>query len=50
VVVSISTASAIKFAEAGIKHHKSGSKENFANPYEVVEGNLEALEKSLNSK
>lgn len=50
VVVSISTASAIKFAEAGIKHHKTGSRENFANPYEVVEGNLEALEKSLNSK
>lgn len=48
VVVSISTASAIKFSEAGIKHHKTGSKENFANPYEVVEGNLEALEKSLN--
>ncbi|MDP3785319.1 MAG: threonine synthase [bacterium] len=46
-VVSISTASAIKFAEAGIKHHKTGRKENFANPYEVVEGNLEALEKSL---
>lgn len=48
VVVSISTASAIKFAEAGIKHHKTGSRENFANPYEVVEGNLQALEKSLN--
>jgi len=45
--VSISTASAIKFAEAGIRHHKTGAKENFANPYEVVEGNLEALEKSL---
>ena len=46
-VVSISTASAIKFTEAGIRHHKTGSRENFANPYEVVEGNLEALEKSL---
>lgn len=46
-VVSISTASAIKFAEAGIRHHKTGSREDFANPYEVVEGNLEALEKSL---
>ncbi|MDP3762548.1 MAG: threonine synthase, partial [bacterium] len=46
-IVSISTASSIKFAEAGIRHHKTGSRENFANPYEVVEGNLEALEKSL---
>ncbi len=46
-VVSISTASAIKFAEAGIRHHKTGKKEDFANPYEIVDGNLEALEKSL---
>jgi len=46
-VVSISTASAIKFAESGIRHHKTGSKEDFANPYEILEGNLEAIEKSL---
>jgi len=46
-VVSISTASAIKFAEAGIRHHKTGRPEDFANPYEVVEGDLDALEKSL---
>lgn len=45
--VSISTASAIKFAESGIKHHKTGSKEDFANPYEILEGNLEAIEKTL---
>ncbi|KKT91028.1 MAG: Threonine synthase [Parcubacteria group bacterium GW2011_GWC1_45_13] len=46
-VVSISTASAIKFAEAGIRHHKTGRPEDFANSYEIVDGNLEALEKSL---
>ena len=46
-VVSVSTASAIKFAESGIKYHKTGSKEDFANPYEVIEGNLKAIEKSF---
>lgn len=47
VVVSISTASSIKFAESGIAHHKDGKKEDYANPYEVIEGNVEALEGSL---
>lgn len=47
VVVSISTASSIKFAESGIVHHKNGKKEDFANPYEIIEGNVEALEESL---
>ncbi|MDP3056901.1 MAG: threonine synthase [bacterium] len=46
-VVSISTASAIKFAASGITHHKTGRKEDFANPYEILKGNLEAIEKSL---
>jgi threonine synthase len=46
-VVSISTASSIKFAEAGIMHHKSGKKEDFANPYKVVEGTVDSLEQSL---
>ncbi len=48
VVVSISTASGIKFSEAGIKFHKSGDVENFANPYQIIEGNIKALEDSLN--
>lgn len=48
-VVSISTASAIKFSESGISHHKTGIKEEFANPYEVVEGNMEAIERSFKS-
>jgi len=48
-VVSISTASAIKFAESGIRHHKTGSKEDFANPYEIIKGEIEAIEKSFKS-
>jgi threonine synthase len=47
VIVSISTASSIKFAESGIAHHKNGTKEDFANPYEIIEGNVKALEESL---
>jgi threonine synthase len=46
-VVSISTASGIKFAEAGVAFHSSEGKDDFANPYETVEGNLTALERSL---
>ncbi|MCR4328338.1 MAG: threonine synthase [Patescibacteria group bacterium] len=47
VVVSISTASGIKFTDSGIKFHKNGAKEDYANSYDVVDGNLEALEQSL---
>ena len=46
-VVSISTASGIKFTDAGIKFHKSGSTLHYANPYQIVAGNLRALENSL---
>lgn len=46
-VVSISTASGIKFAEAGIAFHKSGGKDDFANSYEIIQGNLGALESSI---
>lgn len=50
-IVSISTASSIKFAESGIAYHKrqrteSGPNE-FSNTYEIVEGNVSELEKSL---
>lgn len=44
-VVSISTASALKFAEVGIKYHKGGGP--FANPYTIVKGELEDLDASL---
>lgn len=46
-VVSISTASSIKFAESGIGHHKNSTKEDYANPYEIIEGDVESLERSL---
>ncbi len=46
VVVSISTASAIKFTEVGTAFHTK-SKDKLANPYVVVEGDLASLEKSL---
>jgi len=45
VVVSISTASALKFTDAGIDYHKS--KGQFANPYKVVGGTLQDIEASL---
>ncbi|MDB5178344.1 MAG: Threonine synthase [Patescibacteria group bacterium] len=44
-VVAISTASALKFTEAGVKYHQTDGP--FANPYRVVEGSLAALEASL---
>lgn len=44
-VVSISTASALKFTDAGINYHKSDGV--FANPYVVVDGQLADLEASL---
>ena len=49
VVVSISTASAIKFTEAGIAYHKNGAKRAYANPYVKVNGTIQSLEKSLES-
>jgi threonine synthase len=44
-VVVISTASALKFTEAGIDYHKS--KARFANPYQVVGGALQDIENSF---
>jgi threonine synthase len=44
-VVAISTASALKFTDAGIAYHKSGGA--FANPYQVVSGAIDELESSL---
>lgn len=46
VVVSISTASAIKFTEVGTAYHTL-SRDDLANPCVVVEGDLAALEASL---
>jgi len=47
VVVSISTASMLKFTDAGIKHHTKGKLKDFANPYSIVDGALKKLEQSL---
>lgn len=46
-VVAISTASMIKFTEAGLAYHTSGQKNGFANPYVKVGSTLAALEASL---
>lgn len=45
VVVSISTASALKFSESGVAYHKGDGK--YVNSYEVVEGDVNELEKTL---
>jgi len=47
VVVSISTASMIKFTDAGISYHKPHSSGKFANPYVAVGGTIKDLEQSL---
>jgi threonine synthase len=44
-VVAISTASALKFTDAGLEYHKSGGE--YANPYHVVSGGLAELEGSF---
>ncbi len=45
-IVSISTASGIKFSEAGIAWHKSAVDDS-CNPYKVVSGNLHEIEAAL---
>lgn len=49
IVVSISTASGIKFSESGIKHHLEGKIENFANPPKIVNGTVEDIEKVIST-
>jgi threonine synthase len=44
-VVAISTASALKFTDAGIRYHRTGGE--YANPYKVVKGGLQELEDTL---
>lgn len=46
-IVSISTASMLKFTEAGIKHHLNAKLEDYSNPYIKVSGSLDNLESSL---
>ena len=47
VVVTIGTASGIKFAGSGIEHHLKGKTQDFANPPQVLPGNITAIEKAL---
>lgn len=46
-VVSISTASGVKFPESGIKHHLEGRIEDLANPLRIVAGTIAAIEKAI---
>jgi len=47
VVVSISTASGIKFPKSGIEHHLKGDKKDYANPLKVVGGTIEEIERAI---
>lgn len=47
VVVSISTASGIKFTESGVEHHLKGKMEHLANPPKIVRGTIEDIEKAI---
>ncbi|MDP3988447.1 MAG: threonine synthase [Candidatus Levybacteria bacterium] len=46
-VVSISTASGIKFPDSGIEHHIHGEIKNFANPPKIIQGTIEDIEKAV---
>ena len=46
-VVSISTASGIKFTESGIAHHLGGRAEDLSNPPKIVNGTIEDIEKAI---
>lgn len=48
-VISISTASGIKFSESGMKYHLEGKSANFANHPKVVNGTLADIEKAIKS-
>ncbi len=47
VVVTIGTASGVKFAASGITHHTKGRESDFANPPLILPGNITAIEKEL---
>jgi len=46
-VVTIGTASSIKFSESGIKHHLKGSPKDLANPFKVIKGTMKDIEKAI---
>lgn len=47
VVVSISTASGVKFASSGIEYHLNRKKQLYKNPPRIIEGTLDAIERAL---
>ncbi len=47
VIVTIGTASGIKFSESGIEYHMGGKKNTHANPPLIVEGTLSSIEKAV---
>ena len=47
IVVTIGTASGLKFTETGIRHHLSGKEQDFANPPRVIKGTIEEIEKAV---
>ncbi len=47
VIVSISTASGIKFSKSGIDHHLNGNTKDYANPYKIVNGTVKDIEKAI---
>lgn len=46
-VVTIGTASGIKFSESGIKHHLEGNIKDLANPVRVIKGTIEDIERAI---
>lgn len=46
-VVSIATASGVKFSESGLLHHLKGRREDLANSPRIVNGTIEAIEKAI---
>lgn len=49
-IVAIGTASGIKFAESGINHHLKGDPQDFANPYKIINGTIEGIEKAISNE
>lgn len=46
-IISISTASGIKFSESGMEYHLKGKPEDFANPPKIINGTLADIERAI---
>ncbi|NOY35409.1 MAG: threonine synthase [bacterium] len=49
-IVAIGTASGLKFSDSGIAHHMEGKAKDYANPYKIVKGDIESIEKAVKLK